>query len=220
MHVRPFMDFLIGRFKKLGYVAQWKILDTEDFGAPQHRARWYLVAIRADCVRQRLAADWFPQNRPCLSLANIVKKLPDRRWMPTPAKKDRLAYGNVMAAYKKLNEKGINPFTEPVIIDMRCSKKFRTFRVSGSPCITYTRGSSQSYWCSTKGGCLTVSELGMLQGFGPTDIDWKGAGLSPTQYGGMLGNAQSLCVVEALLPHVLYASKIIDAEDFQLLTSA
>ena len=65
-----------------------------------------------------------------------------------------------------------------------------------------------------------MSELARLQGFGPDDIDWKGAGISARQYGGMLGNAQSLCVVEALRPHVLYASKIIDAQDFQLLLTS
>ena len=215
--LRAFLDFILKALKKFGYVAQWKILNTMDFGAPQQRARWYLVAIREDCVRQRVAADWFPRPLPCLSLARIVKPLPDHRWMPAPAKEDANAHANVMAAYKALKEKGINAFTKPVIIDTGCSARFRTYRVSASPCITHTRGSQLAYWCSTKGGRLTVSELGRLQGFGPNDIDWKGAGLTAHQYGGMLGNAQSLCVVEALLPYVLYASKIIDTDDFQLL---
>ena len=55
-----------------------------------------------------------------------------------------------------------------------------------------------------------------MQGFDPkADVDWREAGLTASQFGGMVGNAQSLNVVQALMPHVLYHSKLITKEQFR-----
>ena len=71
------------------------------------------------------------------------------------------------------------------------------------------------YWRSTKGGRLIVEELAMLQGFSPAAINWKSAGVSDKQIGSCLGNAQSLNVVEVVLPHALFLANIIDQNDFK-----
>ena len=155
-----------------------------------------------------------------MRLDRLVQKLPARQWLAAPAKNDELARGNVLACYSALQAKGINPFMTPVVIDVGCSPKFRHFRVDASPCITKQRGAAAAYWCSTKGGRLTITELGRLQGFEDHEVWWRDVGLSEQQFGGMLGNAQSLCVVDALLPHVLYAAKLIDADDLRLLAAA
>jgi hypothetical protein len=63
-----------------------------------------------------------------------------------------------------------------------------------------------------------VEELAMLQGFNPAAINWKPAGDSDKQIGSCLGNAQSLNVVEAVLPHALFLAKIIDQDDFKALS--
>ena len=57
----------------------------------------------------------------------------------------------------------------------------------------------------------------MLQGFSPAAINWKSAGVSDKKFGACLGNAQSLNVVEAVLPHALFLAKIIDQDDFKAL---
>ena len=106
----------------------------------------------------------------------------------------------------------------PVVEDIGASEHFRSHRVQACPCITKSRASQLGYWCSTKGGRLTVEELALLQGFMPTTIKWKSLGISDKKFAGCLGNAQSLNVVVALLPYALYMAKIIDKQDFDALT--
>ena len=75
------------------------------------------------------------------------------------------------------------------------------------------------YWCSTKGAPLNVTEMAALQGFGSTDFDWKSAGVTASQFAGCLGDAQSLNLVMAIIPHMLYISKQIAAEEYDLLVT-
>lgn len=39
-----------GAFEEIGYRFFWKILNSKDFGVPQHRERIYMVAFREDCA--------------------------------------------------------------------------------------------------------------------------------------------------------------------------
>ena len=39
-----------GAFEEIGYKFFWKILNSKDFGVPQHRERIYMVAFRNDCA--------------------------------------------------------------------------------------------------------------------------------------------------------------------------
>ena len=57
----------------------------------------------------------------------------------------------------------------------------------------------------------------MLQGVSPAAINWKSAGVSDKKVGSCLGNAQSLNVVEAVLPHAFFLATIIDHDDFKSL---
>ena len=149
-----------------------------------------------------------------------MKPLPEAKWLPWPGKNEsKIVRNSVTVAYKKCARQGINPFVTPVVVDIGSSVKFRTFRVGCSPCITYTRGSQMAYWCSTTGGRLTSKDLDKLQGFQPGDVDWKAAGVTEKNYCGMLGNAQSLNVLKALLPHVFYAGKLINLDQFQAPTA-
>lgn len=52
--------FLKSEFKKLGYVIDWRLLNSSDFGVPQLRPRVVIVAIRNDLVE---AFDW-PEVKP------------------------------------------------------------------------------------------------------------------------------------------------------------
>lgn len=42
---------LIAKFRRLGYLAEWKILNARDFGVPQLRPRCVLVALREEDMR-------------------------------------------------------------------------------------------------------------------------------------------------------------------------
>lgn len=43
---RLFLDSLIGDFEEKGYICTWKILNSQDFGVPQSRSRFFLIASR------------------------------------------------------------------------------------------------------------------------------------------------------------------------------
>ena len=124
--------------------------------------------------------------------------------------------GNVAHGLIRASEKGVNPISTPVIIDTGCSEKFRTHSVERAPTLTKTRCASSppDYWCTTKGGHLTIEEVGLLQGFDLNrDLEWKGI-VTKSQLGHMLGNAQSLSVVSVLLPHLWFLARLITKEEF------
>ena len=214
---KPFMEFLLGQLAKFGYTCKWKVLNTMEFGLPQHRPRWYLIAIRNDVLRVRpLGIPWFPSAFPSMvPLASLVTPLPTDKWSAAPTAEP--GRGNVLEAYRLCAAHGVNPFLVPVVVDVGASARFRSHRVTACPCITKSRAAQLGYWCSTKGGRLTIEELAMLQGFSPAAINWKSAGVSDKKFGACLGNAQSLNVVEAVLPHALFLAKIIDQDDFKAL---
>lgn len=39
------LDILVGKLNDLGYVAIYKLLDASEYGAPQMRERWYILAF-------------------------------------------------------------------------------------------------------------------------------------------------------------------------------
>ena len=213
-----FMKFLLDQITQFGYTCKWQVLNTMEYGLPQHRPRWYMLAIRTDVLRTRPAdIPWFPAPYPSMvPLASLVTRLPKAQWAAVPTTEP--GRSNTLHAYQRCDNDGVNPFKVPVIVDVGASEKFRSHRVQACPCITKSRASQLGYWCSTKGGRLTVQELALLQGFMPTTIKWKSFGISDKKFAGCLGNAQSLNVVVALLPHALYMAKIIDKQDFDALT--
>ena len=59
----------------------------------------------------------------------------------------------------------------------------------------------------------------LLQGFEPAHLPWKGTGLSASAVAGALGNGQTLPLVRALLPHVLFHACLIDFETYNVMKS-
>ena len=45
---KEYRDDLLKRFSKMGYDAEWRVLQASDFGVPQLRPRFILVALRPD----------------------------------------------------------------------------------------------------------------------------------------------------------------------------
>ncbi|SEL50926.1 DNA (cytosine-5)-methyltransferase 1 [Stigmatella aurantiaca] len=42
---------VLGRLERLGYVAAWRVLNASDYGVPQHRPRFILVARRPSATK-------------------------------------------------------------------------------------------------------------------------------------------------------------------------
>jgi hypothetical protein len=147
---------------------------------------------------------------------HLISPLPNSDFKPHPPA-GTMQYKNVMDAYKKCK---VNPFLRPVIIDANSSTdKFKSSKVDMVPTITRSRGCQKDgYWCSTKGGSLSVHELSSLQGYHEifgTKIDFEAMGISHCQFGGMLGNAQSGTILLLLYPRVLYHAGVITIQEYR-----
>ena len=107
----------------------------------------------------------------------------------------------------------------PVVIDALASQSTTQGVIDNEcPTIARVRGGSFGYWCSLKGPWLDVNELSLLQGFEPSDIDWNSAKVTKNQFGACLGNAQSLNVLCAIAPYLLYSCKQIPNEECMSMT--
>jgi hypothetical protein len=188
--------------------------------------RLYIVGIRSDIMRTRhQGVPFFPEppSLPAPSMRTTITPLPHgENWKPHPeldATSKSLAYKNVMSAYGQCAPT-VNPFRVPVVCDTGCSERYASFRVDGSPTITKTRGSQKSgYWCSTKGGFLTPTDLAGLQGFRQEEFPWIEVGLSHAQAGALLGNAQTLPLVADILCHAMFYAQLVNLEEFRSMKS-
>ena len=217
---RSFFNWLLSRLRSLGYHVEYKVLDSSLF-VPQHRERLYIVGIRCDVKRQRsrgvplFPLDTESPRRP--TLASIIKTLPATEFKTCPLEiEEPMEHKNVMKAYKECN---VNPFTFPVVIDAKSSEGFSSWQKGICPTLTKTRSAGFGYWASTKGGYLDLDEMAALQGFAPAHLPWKGTGLSASAVAGALGNGQTLPLVRALLPHVLFHACLIDFETYNVMKS-
>ena len=92
-----------------------------------------------------------------------------------------------------------------------------------SPCLTATRSGSRGYWVSTKGRFIDVDEMARLQGYAshhdandacPIVFAWRESGLTQSQAGHMLGNGQTLQVLEHVLICALFHAGFITYAQF------
>ena len=134
----------------------WKIVGSSAF-VPQHRPRFYLVAVRKSCYRRydrgvplfALVPETHPYK---IQLEDVVVPLTSDSWKPHPSPDtNKAGYDRVIEAYRK-NHLKVKPFLVPLVIDFKASVGFATSRIGEAPCLTRTRISSFGYWCSTEGG--------------------------------------------------------------------
>ena len=65
-----------------------------------------------------------------------------------------------------------------------------------------------------------IDEMAQLQGFKPDEFAWQSAGLEESAAGAALGNGQTVSVVKALLPHVLFHGSVITYAQFLQMKAA
>jgi site-specific DNA-cytosine methylase len=217
---RDLHDWVVAEHRKDGYHIEEHAIDSGfDYGLPQHRRRWYTVGILKDSLRARSSGisifpdkAHFPTKVP---FKFLVPPLDATEWKAHPPV-GTAQYENVMAAYGKAK---VNPFVTPVTIDAGASPgKFQSYAVNAAPTLAATRASQRGYWCSTKGGFLDVDQMASLQGFHEifgTQVPWREAGVSVTQYGHMVGNGQSANFLLALYPRVLFNAQLITLAEYK-----
>ena len=214
---KAWLDLVVSKISTAGpgYHVEWRVLNSSAY-LPQHRPRWYLLAIRNDVRRARPAGVPLWPVPPSYADRPSVKELvvgdlrsKNFQAYPTGNKDHR---NNIMTAYTHC---GVNPFKVPVIVDYKASPEFSSHRVNESMTLTRTRCSQFGYWCSTKGAPLGISDMMKLQGFySPAELPWVNAGVKETAIAGMLGNGQTFPLVLDLLPHLLYHSSLITIDQY------
>ena len=129
----------------LGYKVKSGLHDALNYGVPQSRVRFILIAI----IKPRQQLVW-PAHHPW----NAAKKLPLRPFnqqtdipfaLPPRSFKSQKREGNLMKrTISQSKESGLS--VRSLIIDICCSPSFATKAHNLWPCLTRTRCTSRSYW--------------------------------------------------------------------------
>jgi hypothetical protein len=134
-----------------------------------------------------------------MPLKRLITPVRGQAWMPVPNLQPMQRM--VIDAYEKAVEKDIHVRSGATAKSTLAPRSQRTARPLSGICV------------STKGARISVKDLTLLQGFDADDVDWAGAGVTANQFAVCLGNAQSLNVVVAVLPHLLYKAKLADHQE-------
>jgi DNA (cytosine-5)-methyltransferase 1 len=191
------------------YFVEWKVLNTEHHGIPQHRERLYIIGVRKDIHRKRFPFKWPEQIKP-----KSLRAFLDRDKPLTQVEQIRrvreLVQGSpcgikrkLMSTWKQARRDGIAVLdpANPVIMDVdgtTCN-----YMVGRCPCITRSRGSTR-FFLSTRGRRLSLAEILRLQGL-PTSILRHRGNISDRKLGAIVGNAMSGNVLERILVRLLPA---------------
>ena len=192
---------MLSALKSEGYAVRYKVLSTNEHGAPQHRPRLYVVAIK------RPVKDFhFPETLPhCLDAHALI----DFKDKGKENQRSKIAAKNISAARTDFENRGGNWDMDLVFVDIDASAKRATYRKDMPPCITRSRGGSGGPWVNLVNRRTSMDELLKFQGFNPAEIPWRHMGLTKTQVGQASGNAMSANVLERLLPIVLDAAGLL-----------
>jgi site-specific DNA-cytosine methylase len=152
--------------------------NAEDFGAPQHRPRVFIVGILKHCDSGF--------SFPCLCPRGSLDKCLLPRWQRLgwgniPG--SRVAKTNVLECLHKLFAEGHHPFHEPWILNAGAAPGHCHIMFDRSPCLTRSRASG--HWLCNHGRLMHISEIMKLQGF-PSSYRWV---VSSAAFGAMLGNS-------------------------------
>ena len=150
------------------YNVGFKILDTADFGIPQHRERVYIVGLLRAAKVPGISFVWpTPRRRKLLPAALGWRGNADRRKArereqqflarATPKLRQRLRQ-----ALKDIRRRGVDPRDgdQPVVVDIDGSEPHWMHRLS--PCLTRARASAGHY-LPARGRRLTIRERLRLQ---------------------------------------------------------
>ena len=106
----------------------------------------------------------------------------------------------VKSVIKRALDRGLDPMQ--VIVDIGCSPHFATSQVASWPCLTRTRCGARSYWVVARGRKASLKELARGMGLRKKELRrlnfWE-HNVSPSQFGGMLGNSVVFPVARAVL---------------------
>lgn len=202
---RPILNMILGVLRKAGYTTWHTVLDTAKHGIPQHRERLYIVAVRANLLTRNHELLWPAPLMRGISLRKLLgSHVPQADFqlrLPCGVLAQRLVLRAIRRELAK--DPSFNLAQKSLVVDIGCSMKRMNHMVNRFPTITSARARSCGWWIVNIGRQVTLRDLFLLQGIDPNAYDYKGAGISASHMGSMLGNAMSLNILERLLPRVL-----------------
>ena len=193
---KALMDKMIKILKSNGYIVEWKVLDSADYGVAQHRERLYIIGIRRDSYVTEFS--W-----PAKLTMPPLRQFWDRR---TSLKLTTTRQLNVAAhtIHKIKANESFNPFKTSCIIDVGSGRNNYTYMVGRCPTITKARGMSPGFYDTARNTKISVREMIRLQGSDPDVYNFDCISVSAA--GSLAGNAMTVTVVKELLRQLLPAA--------------
>jgi DNA-cytosine methyltransferase len=189
-----------------GYKVWRKVVNTKDYGIPQSRPRFYLIAILRKHVVHKFV---FPST----IQPEDVQLFIDNDDCQRKSVEGRGAAACLSKAQLKFDRLGINPSVHPCFVDTSATTSRSSAMVGCCPCLTATRcASSSGHYLTTKHGMLTLREMCRFQGLPPTRFDVVAAGVPLPKFAHCIGNAMSVNVLMRILPRLLHSAGLIDEE--------
>ena len=196
-----YRQHVLDRLRDLGYVPGWRLLHASDFGVPQLRPRFVLVAVR------QADAPWFrwpsPSPRPPATVGETLGDLMAARgwtgaaaWAP---RADRIA-PTIVGGSKKHGGADLGP--------TRAKRAWAELGVDGIGIADYAPGPSDSPALRPR---LTCEMVTRLQGW-QDDWGWRFSGRKTARYR-QIGNAFPPPVAEAVGSAIRRALEHADAPD-------
>ena len=188
------LSVIISTLAELGYHTEWSLLNSKDFGVPQNRVRWYLVARH-------------PRTQPSGSIFPLGQSNQE----DTRRAGEHLSYC-LDANYWKGTNTTLKGRRQLIQINKPTHSNNRVYDPDGlSPTLNTMQGGNRQPFITTecaKVRRLTPLECFRLQGF-PDDAYHKAVelGISNTQMYKMCGNAITVPVFKALAERILEITK-------------
>jgi site-specific DNA-cytosine methylase len=199
---------IISFIKSYGYNVSWKVLNTMDYGIPQHRKRFYLVAIKNEAIKRPFR---FPSPISCLALNSLLEK-PGVPGRPRPPKNKRAKSIRKAALAKFAGQQVVPCAHTPCVIDVNASARFSSQMEAVSPALTASRCTQNGHYIAVRKGMMRLDEMCRLQGIAPRVMEESIAFLKKQHSEAhslrvvkhAIGNAMSvnvlMCILSKLIP--------------------
>ena len=200
-----------------GYNVYWKLVNTEDFGVPQHRERVYIVGIRRDLQVNHF--QWPMEFKESISLKQLLGDcVPSekRNLRNMTHDEDGVALNNTvrknLQQFQDFLDKNPAKQILDFIVDLGGSKA--NWMQNRCPCLTASRCKGKhGYWWHQGQRFLKPRDFFLLQGvwpgaYKPGDVQ-EFQRFPQNILGNMIGNAMSVCVLRRLARSIFQARGIL-----------
>ena len=140
------------------YEIHHEVLNTKDFGIPQHRPRWYCIGIRRTALKGSGGSVFtFPTPIPCPKIDDFLDHPSKQASGATWTELTETAKKNITSNIKYLQSRDCDPETETHIVDCDASSTRTRSMVNISPCITRARW--KGHWITNQRRRMTLTEM-------------------------------------------------------------